>query len=52
MQTELMQFLRWMRIIGDTVFAVGALAFVYFMLNLIFQSPKSKKVMVAVPETI
>ena len=29
MQTDLMQALRWMRMIGDTIFAPGALAFVY-----------------------
>ncbi|NNF00831.1 MAG: nitric-oxide reductase large subunit, partial [Pyrinomonadaceae bacterium] len=37
MQTDLMQFLRWMRVLGDTVFAVGAVAFVWFALNLIFR---------------
>ncbi|MEP7211882.1 MAG: nitric-oxide reductase large subunit [Acidobacteriota bacterium] len=34
MQTELMQNLRWMRMLGDTVFAVGAVAFVWFAINL------------------
>ncbi len=43
MQTDLMQFLRWVRIVGDTVFAVGAVAFVYFALDLIFRRPKSQK---------
>jgi nitric oxide reductase subunit B len=33
LQTDLMQTLRWMRMIGDTVFAVGAIAFVYFALD-------------------
>ena len=36
MQTDMMQFLRWMRVVGDTVFAVGAIAFVWFALDLIF----------------
>ncbi len=36
MQTDVMQLLRWMRMIGDTIFAVGAVAFVWFALNLIF----------------
>ena len=36
MQTELMQFLRWMRVVGDTVFTVGAVAFVLFTFKLIF----------------
>ena len=39
MQTELMQTLRWMRMIGDTIFALGAIAFVYFALNLMWQRP-------------
>ncbi|MCB1025707.1 MAG: cbb3-type cytochrome c oxidase subunit I, partial [Acidobacteria bacterium] len=37
MQTDLMQYLRWMRVIGDTVFAVGAFTFVWFALGLIFK---------------
>jgi nitric oxide reductase subunit B len=37
MQTEVMQILRWLRVVGDTVFAVGALAFVWFALGLIFR---------------
>ncbi|MBL8189481.1 MAG: nitric-oxide reductase large subunit [Acidobacteria bacterium] len=52
MQTDLMQFLRWMRIVGDTVFAIGAVAFVYFALDLIFRRPKSQKTAIhALPET-
>ncbi len=34
MQTELMQTLRWMRLFGDTIFAIGAVAFVWFALKL------------------
>ncbi len=37
LQTDLMQTLRWMRMIGDTVFAVGAISFVYFALDLILR---------------
>ncbi|MGI8670380.1 MAG: nitric-oxide reductase large subunit [Aridibacter sp.] len=37
MQTDTMQFLRWMRVVGDTVFAIGAIAFVVFALDLIFR---------------
>lgn len=33
MQTALMQTLRWMRLFGDTVFAVGAIAFVWFAIQ-------------------
>lgn len=34
MQTELMTTLRWLRVLGDTVFAVGALALGWFVLGL------------------
>ena len=34
MQTGLMQNLRWMRLFGDTVFAIGAVVFVWFALQL------------------
>ena len=37
MQTELMQTLRWMRVFGDTIFGIGAFAFVWFALNLIIK---------------
>src|SRR5215210_3794342 len=49
MQTDLMQTLRWMRMIGDTVFALGALAFVYFALDLMWQRPEKKAVIVPPP---
>jgi nitric oxide reductase subunit B len=35
MQTPLMQTLRWMRVPGDTLFALGALALGWFMLGLL-----------------
>ncbi|HEY0457727.1 MAG TPA: nitric-oxide reductase large subunit [Pyrinomonadaceae bacterium] len=44
MQTSLMQTLRWMRLWGDTIFAVGAIAFVWFAINLMVRKPR--------PETI
>jgi len=34
MQTDLMQFLRWMRVPGDTIFFVGAVALVVFVAGL------------------
>jgi nitric oxide reductase subunit B len=34
LQTGLMQNLRWMRLFGDTIFAIGAVAFVWFALSL------------------
>src|SRR5499427_8101785 len=37
LQTHLMQTLRWLRMIGDTIFAVGAIAFVYFALGLMLR---------------
>ncbi len=40
MQTELMQTLRWSRLFGDTVFAIGAVAFVWFAINLMFTKVK------------
>jgi len=42
LQTDLMQTLRWMRMIGDTVFAVGAVAFVYFAFDLIVRQRSAK----------
>lgn len=40
MQTDLMQTLRWLRMIGDTVFALGAISFVYFALDLMLRRPE------------
>ncbi|MCB0117377.1 MAG: hypothetical protein KDD84_24925, partial [Caldilineaceae bacterium] len=34
MQTDLMQFLRWMRVPGDTVFFLGAVGLVIFIAGL------------------
>src|SRR5215510_7822190 len=52
MQTGVMQSLRWMRIIGDMVFAVGAAVIVYFILDLIFIRRKSREAVVTeLPET-
>jgi len=42
MQTELMQYLRWSRLFGDTVFAIGAIGFVWFALGLMFR-PSDKQ---------
>ncbi len=39
LQTDLMQTLRWLRMVGDTIFALGALSFVYFALDLMFRRP-------------
>ena len=45
LQQPLIEALRWMRLIGDTVFTAGALAFAWFMAGLVFgwsheRSPK------------
>lgn len=37
MQTDTLQILRWVRVIGDTIFATGAVGFVWFALGLIFK---------------
>lgn len=42
MQTDLMQALRWLRVLGDTVFAVGAVILVYFSINLMRRQPKTE----------
>jgi nitric oxide reductase subunit B len=34
LQTELMDVLRWLRVVGDTIFALGAVGFVWFVLGL------------------
>ncbi len=34
LQTETMNVLRWLRVVGDTIFAVGALGFAWFVLGL------------------
>jgi nitric oxide reductase subunit B len=40
LQTDLMQTLRWLRMIGDTIFALGAISFVYFALGLMLRRPE------------
>jgi nitric oxide reductase subunit B len=42
MQTDLMQTLRWMRMVGDTIFALGAVAFCYFAFDLMLRQPDIK----------
>src|SRR6187399_574160 len=41
MQTSIMQNLRWMRMFGDTIFAIGAVAFVWFALGLMLKKRKA-----------
>jgi len=42
LQTDAMQFFRWMRILGDTIFTIGAVAFVWFSIDLIMKKPKKQ----------
>lgn len=44
MQTDLMQTLRWMRLFGDTIFAIGAVAFVWFALELMLTKGENVEV--------
>lgn len=40
MQTPLMQNLRWLRMVGDTIFALGAVAWVWFAIKLMITKGK------------
>ena len=42
MQTDLMQTLRWMRMVGDTIFALGAIAWVWFAIHLMITKGKKE----------
>ena len=42
LQTSTMQTLRWLRAFGDTIFAIGALILVYFVLQLSMKFKKKK----------
>jgi nitric oxide reductase subunit B len=52
LQTDLMQTLRWLRMIGDTVFAVGAIAFVYFALDMMLRRDTRKSVPLPIPAEV
>ncbi len=41
MQQGILETLRWLRVVGDTIFGIGAFAFVWFVLGLIFTKGKS-----------
>jgi nitric oxide reductase subunit B len=43
MQTHVMQTLRWMRMLGDTVFAIGAVAFVWFALGVMLRKGEKQR---------
>ena len=43
LQTPLLQFVRWMRVPGDTIFALGVLAFVVFVLRTVFGKATVRK---------
>jgi nitric oxide reductase subunit B len=44
LHTDLMQTLRWMRLFGDTIFAIGAITFVWFAIGLIFSRTEEKEI--------
>ncbi len=43
LQTPVMHFWRWMRVPGDTIFALGCFAFVLFMVKVFWRTLKSSK---------
>ncbi|MEO6334684.1 MAG: cbb3-type cytochrome c oxidase subunit I, partial [Pyrinomonadaceae bacterium] len=49
MQTPVMQNLRWMRLFGDTVFAIGAVAFVWFAIGLMIRKKESEPALILEP---
>ena len=49
LQTPTLQFLRWLRVVGDTIFAAGAVALVVFVLSLARRSVRHQ---VAVPGAV
>ena len=49
MQTPVMQNLRWMRLFGDTVFAIGAVAFIWFAICLMIPRKKTRAILVGEP---
>ncbi|MEO5858173.1 MAG: nitric-oxide reductase large subunit [Pyrinomonadaceae bacterium] len=50
MQTSLMQTLRWMRMLGDTVFAIGAVAWVWFAVNLMLTKGQNRTAPIVDPQ--
>ena len=44
LQSPLMDNLRWLRVVGDTIFAVGILALAWFVLGLVTGWSVDKKV--------
>jgi nitric oxide reductase subunit B len=44
-----MQTLRWMRLFGDTVFAIGAIAFVWFAIDLMIRKSEPAPEVAAEP---
>jgi nitric oxide reductase large subunit len=52
MQTPIMQNFRWARVIGDTLFAAGAVAFVWFALDLMLRKPKTQPITSEAPTPV
>lgn len=52
LQTPVMETLRWLRVPGDTVFAVGAIALASFVAKLTMGPPRRVKTVEARPEPV
>ncbi|RPH55337.1 nitric-oxide reductase large subunit, partial [bacterium] len=52
LQTPVMETLRWLRVPGDTVFAIGAIALAWFVARLTLGPPRRTKTAEAGPEPV
>ena len=52
LQTDLMNTLRWLRVLGDTIFAVGVLVLGWFVLGLKFGWSVLGQIDPAIPERV
>lgn len=52
LQTPIMQNFRWMRVVGDTLFAAGAVAFVWFALDLMLRKPRTQPIVTEAPAPV
>jgi nitric oxide reductase subunit B len=52
LQTPVMETLRWLRVPGDTVFAIGAIALAWFVAQLTLGPPRRTKTAKAGPEPV
>jgi len=52
LQTDVMNVLRWLRVLGDTIFAAGAVALVVFVFSLAPGSTRRERARTAAPEPL